>query len=157
MLPNPQTKITIPYWKCKHCEFRSRATSIHPETSSMLPDSIYFSPSGIRYRWIFLTKSHTPASIAQESPDAYGYGCIFCAAQGIQTTKFRDLKQLFGHVVGKHKTHMMTPEVREKTRCVVGGAPGKGQVWDVNLPETQNRNLTGTAGKFVISAVTGLG
>ncbi|KAF7192211.1 hypothetical protein HII31_06243 [Pseudocercospora fuligena] len=152
MLPNSKGT-TIPYWKCKHCAFRSKASSTN---SSTLPDSIYFDQRGVRYRWVFLVKSHCAATAPQESNDAYSYCCIFCAAQGTETITYKDLKALLGHVTSKHKTHMMTPEVKEKTRCVVGGAPGKDEVWDINLPETQGRNLMGSAGRFVISAVTGL-
>ncbi|KXT10896.1 hypothetical protein AC579_9860 [Pseudocercospora musae] len=153
MLPN-SNGTTIPYWKCKHCAFRSKASSTN---SSILPDSISFDQRGVRYRWVFLVKSHTAAPKPEELNDAYSYCCIFCAAQGIETIIYKDLKSLLGHVTSsKHKTHMMTPEVKEKTRCVVGGAPGKDEVWDINLPETQGRNLMGSAGRFVISAVTGL-
>ncbi|EME88617.1 uncharacterized protein MYCFIDRAFT_79971 [Pseudocercospora fijiensis CIRAD86] len=154
MLPNTKGT-TTPYWKCKHCAFRSKAPSTN---STTLPDSIYFDARGIRYRWVFLAKSHSFAQTpAEDSHDLYSYCCIFCAAQGTQTTIYKNLKALLEHVVSRHKTYMLTPEVKEKTRCVVGGAPGKDVVWDVNLPETQGRSLKGSVGKFVISAVTGLG
>jgi hypothetical protein len=61
------------------------------------------------------------------------------------------------HILSKHKTVMMTPETKEKTKCIVGGTPDRQEEWDVNLPETKPRFVAGGAvGEFVVSAVTGL-
>lgn len=152
LLPNDKGQMA-PYWKCKQCAFRSKTM----ESSNVLPDDISFvSSCGLRYRWAFLAKSHVHAKSAQARPEDYSFGCIFCAAQGSETAVYVGLDSLMAHVVAKHKTGMLTPEVLEKTRCLVGGAPGKDRDWDVNLPQSHQRKLSGKVGDFVLSAVTGL-
>ena len=48
----------IPYWTCKYCQFRSRAVN-----ADALPKNIYnHGDSRIRYRWIFLAKSHVASN-----------------------------------------------------------------------------------------------
>jgi hypothetical protein len=60
------------------------------------------------------------------------------------------------HILSKHKTVMMTPETKEKTKCIVGGTPDRSEEWDINLPETKPKFMAGGAvGDFVVSAVTG--
>lgn len=47
----------IPHWACKLCDFRSKALN-----QNSLPDQIYYNThSGVRYRWLFLAKSHIAA------------------------------------------------------------------------------------------------
>ena len=60
------------------------------------------------------------------------------------------------HIMAKHKTAMMTPETKEKTKCIVGGTPDRTEEWDVNLPYTRPRATGGAVGEFVYSAMTGL-
>ncbi|EMC92999.1 hypothetical protein BAUCODRAFT_96468 [Baudoinia panamericana UAMH 10762] len=142
-----------PYWKCKHCAFRSKATAGANHT----PDQIYFAKSGIRYRWLFLAKSHVPAQESFRRPENYAYACIFCAAQGHSGAAHVDLDSLLWHITAKHKTTMMTPEVRSKTRCIVGGTADRtDETWDINLPETIKRSMGTAFGGLVIGAVTGI-
>ena len=61
------------------------------------------------------------------------------------------------HIQAKHKTAMMTPETKEKTKTIVGGCPDRSLEWDINLPYTKPRSVPGGAvGEFVVSAVTGI-
>ena len=56
MIPNTHG-VNVPHWTCKICAFRSRALN-----ADALPDQIYFNAAcGIRYRWLFLAKSHIAA------------------------------------------------------------------------------------------------
>ncbi|KAK4620097.1 hypothetical protein CLAFUW4_11289 [Fulvia fulva] len=151
MLPGA-TGFTVPHWKCKQCQFRSKAMN----NATVLPDHVYFASSGVRYRWLFLAKSHIHAGTAQSKPEAYAYGCIFCAAEGRETAVHPNLDALMSHILSKHKTAMMTPEVKAKTMCIVGGSPEKTQVWDINLPQTHRRKLGGFVGEYVAKAVHGL-
>lgn len=151
LLSTPQGQVA-PFWKCKQCAFRSNAM----DGSNILPGDIQSSPCGVRYRWLFLAKSHVHAETTQPRPEDYAYGCIFCAAQGSETSVCIGLESLMSHLVAKHKTSMLTPDVLEKTKCVVGGAPGKGQDWDVNLPQSHRRTLRGKVGEFMASAFTGM-
>ena len=44
----------VVHWSCKMCTFRSKAPN-----ADTLPDQILFNQKyGIRYRWLFLAKSH---------------------------------------------------------------------------------------------------
>ena len=57
MIPSESGSIMVPHWCCKLCDFRSKALN-----QNALPDQIYFNKKcGVRYRWLFLAKCHTPA------------------------------------------------------------------------------------------------
>ena len=82
----------------------------------------------------------------------YQYGCIFCAAQG-QTTAVHDkLDHLMVHIISKHKSTMMTPENREKTKCVVGNVANLVEDWDINVPESNQNGAGVVADEFFILA-----
>jgi hypothetical protein len=82
----------------------------------------------------------------------YKYGCIFCAAQG-QTTAIHDkLDHLMVHIISRHKSSMMTPEVKEKTKCIVGSVGRHVEDWDINVPESNQKGANVVADEFLISA-----
>ncbi|KAI7159467.1 hypothetical protein KC349_g4136 [Hortaea werneckii] len=143
----------VRHWKCKHCSFQARALN---ETTVVLPEQIFFAKSGVRYRWLFLARSHIPARDPRPIVEEYRYGCMFCAAQGHETAVHEGLDALMTHLLSRHKTPMLTPEVLAKTKCIVGGTPDKGQEWDINLPAAKMHSVGGIVGEFVVSAVTGL-
>ncbi|KAI7491124.1 hypothetical protein KC357_g1820 [Hortaea werneckii] len=143
----------VPHWKCKHCSFQARAPN---ESTVVLPEQIFFAKSGVRYRWLFLARSHIPARDPRPTVEEYQYGCIFCAAQGHETAVHEGLDALMNHLLSRHKTPMLTPEVLAKTKCIVGGTPDKVQEWDINLPAAKVQSVSGKVGEFVVSAVTGL-
>ena len=118
--------------------------------------SFFHARSNIRYRWLFLAKSHLSANVAHTKPEGYSYGCMFCAAQGRPSGVHDRLDGLMLHIVSKHKTAMMTPETRENTKAIVGGVADKAADWDVNLPETRKLGAMSALGEFTVSAVTGL-
>jgi len=151
LIPNHKNQ-AVAHWKCKHCDFRSRGMN----NSQVLPDQVYFSTQGVRYRWLFLAKSHVYANEPHAKPDMYRYGCVFCAAQGRLTAVHAGLEKLMEHIVGKHKTDMLTPEVLGKTRCIVGGAPSRSEDWDINVPNSSRRIVKNDVKDFVVSAVTGI-
>jgi hypothetical protein len=94
---------------------------------------------------------HTDYGVS-DMMENYKYGCIFCAAQG-QTTAIHDkLEHLMVHIISKHKSTMMTPEVREKTKCVVGSEANQVEDWDINVPESTQRGAGVVADEFLISA-----
>lgn len=143
----------VPHWKCKHCSFQARALN---ESTVVLPEQIFFAKSGVRYRWSFLARCHIPARGPRPTVEEYRYGCIFCAAQGHETAVHEGLDALMNHLLSRHKTPMLTPEVLAKTKCIVGGTPAKVQEWDINLPVAKMHSVGGIVGEFVVSAVTGL-
>lgn len=60
------------------------------------------------------------------------------------------------HIFSKHKTSMMTPETKERTKCIVGGVPERTEEWDVNLPFTRPKGPGGPVGEFMMSAMSGI-
>ncbi|RMY51089.1 hypothetical protein D0863_14691 [Hortaea werneckii] len=153
LLQVPGRHEPVPHWKCKHCSFQARALN---ESTVVLPEQIFFAKSGVRYRWLFLARSHIPARDPRPTVEEYQYGCIFCAAQGHETAVHEGLDALMNHLLSRHKTPMLTPEVLAKTKCIVGGTPDKVQEWDINLPTAKAHSVGGIVGEFVVSAVTGL-
>lgn len=60
------------------------------------------------------------------------------------------------HITNKHQTSMMTPEVKLKTGCVVGGASENFDDWDDHMPDTSVKTTGKVVGEFFVSAVGGL-
>jgi hypothetical protein len=48
------------------------------------------------------------------------------------------------HIVSKHKTSMMTPEVQEKTKCVIGTGAIQQKDWDINIPASTSSRVAGS-------------
>ncbi|GAB1739188.1 hypothetical protein NU219Hw_g3939t1 [Hortaea werneckii] len=153
LLQVPGRHEPVPHWKCKHCSFQARALN---ESTVVLPEQIFFDKSGVRYRWLFLARSHIPARDPRPNVEEYRHGCIFCAAQGHETAVHEGLDALMTHLLTRHKTPMLTPEVLAKTKCIVGGTPDKGQEWDINLPAAKIHSVGGIVSELIVSAVTGL-
>lgn len=143
------TKLS-PTYKCTHCDF-----NISDSTGTLLT-RISFSTTGIRYRFPFLARSH--ASYAHP-PSAlrprYAYGCQFCTAEGRRSALHEGVEALMAHVAAKHCTNL-TPEVRARTRCVIGRLAGKEEGWDVNLEEVGARGAGKGVGRWMLRAVTAL-
>lgn len=137
-VPNGLTQSTC-HWKCKHCEFRSKPTN----QTRDFPDTIFYNPCGIRYRWLFLAKSHSSAKNVTAKPDAYNYGCIFCAAEGRPSATYGSLDTLLiSHIATKHKVKNITPEVLSRTKCIVGRLAEKNEEWDVNIPQMKYNSVS---------------
>ncbi|KAK3071088.1 hypothetical protein LTR53_009282 [Teratosphaeriaceae sp. CCFEE 6253] len=128
-------------------------TSLRVPTADALPDQILFNQKySVRYRYLFLAKSHcsteTPSVLAED----YKYGCIFCAAQGQTTAVHEKLEHLILHIVSKHKTTMITPETRTKTKCLVGGMTERAEDWDIHIPVSTQKGAGVAADEFFVSA-----
>ena len=90
--------------------------------------------------------------VQSDSIEMYKYGCIFCAAQGRTTAVHDKLDHLMLHIISKHKSIMLTPEVREKTKCVVGNVVNQVEDWDINVPESYQKGTGVVADELLISA-----
>ncbi|KAK3071870.1 hypothetical protein LTR53_007861 [Teratosphaeriaceae sp. CCFEE 6253] len=144
----PALRDPVLHWACRVCKFRLRAPN-----ADALPDQILFNQKySVRYRYLFLAKSHcsteTPSVLAED----YKYGCIFCAAQGQTTAVHEKLEHLMLHIVSKHKTTMITPETRTKTRCLVGGMTERAEDWDIHIPVSTQKGAGVAADEFFVSA-----
>lgn len=137
-----------PSWKCMACDFN------FSDSDGALFSRIIFA-HGVRFRFPFLARSHVRY---KHPPDDlkphYTYGCLFCTAEGRRSGVHGSADALAAHVVAKHRTNL-TPEVRARTRCVVGRVAGKEEGWDVNLTQVTSRSGAGV-GRWVLRAVTSL-
>lgn len=87
-----------------------------------------------------------------ETPESYSYGCVFCVAQGHTSAAHEKLEHLLVHIVAKHKSTMMTPEIKAKTKCVTGNIAGQKQDWDVSVPDSHVKGVGTAADELRISA-----
>ena len=103
---------------------------------------------GVRYRWVFLAKSHvTTKAIGEGVRDgSHGtFGCVFCAAEagsrgwdngsfGSGTPTFGNVESLMAHLEGHRGGERRPgPVMIEKTRCIVGRTAEDKENFDINL------------------------
>jgi hypothetical protein len=123
-------------WACRQCNFRGNTYNItygkKGKTETIVDPNIHTSKSGVRYRWIFLAKSHVKKKTPDSSNEECNYGCVICSVEKKATSIFGDVEtlmyHLLEHVGGMTQTTMM------QTRCIVGKTAGPGEEWDINVP-----------------------
>ncbi|RMZ84952.1 hypothetical protein DV738_g88, partial [Chaetothyriales sp. CBS 135597] len=88
-----------PYWRCESCKFEGPATTQINTTSSSRrkrgkQENVFDNRirvragGGVRFRWIFLAKSHCPlrsqvdTSTAAKAGEIGAFQCLFCLAEG---------------------------------------------------------------------------
>ena len=127
---------TISIWQCKHCLFQGDTFGGKGKKKNMTVDpNVHVSAVGIRYRWIFLAKSHAKKkSVATNTEKGEcSYGCMFCCAEGRGTGIYGNVQTLMNHIFLEHAKGI-TEDMKEKTRCVVGRTAGPQEQWDINIP-----------------------
>jgi hypothetical protein len=95
-------------------------------------------PTGLKYRYAFLAKSHVPKR--QDSKPMYG--CVFCVDMGRSTGVYGMVDMLMEHI---HQAHVedgeegLHLEIALKNRCVTGKADvGEDDLsWDFFIPVDQ--------------------
>lgn len=124
-------------WECRACNFRGNTyiiTHLGPKTKkqTVVDPNIHTSKSGIRYRWIFLAKSH----VKKKTPDSAGedcnFGCVICSVELKVTSIFGNVDTLMYHLL-EHVSDMSQTTMKQ-TRCIVGRTAGANEEWDVNMP-----------------------
>jgi hypothetical protein len=88
------------------------------------------------------TKCPLLICVLSDDPGDYKYGCIFCPAQGQSSQPFNKLDNLLSHIVAKHKTSMITPEVLQKTKCSIGIDVLEEKNWDINIPASASKGAS---------------
>lgn len=124
-------------WECKSCTFRGNTYTVtHPsrrgKKETVVDPNIHTSESGIRYRWIFLAKSHVKKKTPDSTHDECNYGCVICSVELKVTSIFGNKETLFNHI----HTHAseMSQTTMKQTRCIVGRTAGTDEDWDINVP-----------------------
>ena len=122
--------------------------------------NVYTSKSGVRYKWIFLAKSHVKKKNAefasrtssimkgggrersgsggngeQSAPmggEKASFGCLVCSVQGRVSGVYGDVESLMGHV----RAHAgMDRELVVRAGGIVGREAGQDEEWDFNILE----------------------
>lgn len=135
-------------WQCKHCHFQGTTfTAPHPvkknKTETVVDPNVYTSAVGIRYKWVFLAKSHVKKKTMEsgrlqsikEEKEECNYGCLICSVEGNVTGIYGNVETLMNHIFLEH-TRTMSDRTLSKARCILGRSADKEEDWDINIPMT---------------------
>lgn len=126
----------IRFWRCCKCRFDGPMYGGSSKSSRKFDTQVRVDISGIRYRWIFLAKSHVHLKNVPTVSDGSGgsFGCIFCCAEWQQDAPvFKDLERFMEHLQ-RHREQVLSPELIYRTKCIVGRIAGDSEDFDINLP-----------------------
>lgn len=114
-------------WVCKTCTF---VGDVYGDKKPYCFDpNIHVARNGVRYRWIFLAKSHCKKKALEDAR----YGCMLCAGEGKPTGIFGDVETLMTHIANEHGTGL-SDSIREKYKVIYGRVAGADEEWDINIP-----------------------
>lgn len=123
-------------WECKSCNFRGNTYNLlsgkKGKKETIMDPNIHTSKSGIRYRWIFLAKSHVKKKTPDSANEDCNYGCVICSVELKVTSIFGNVDTLMFHLL-EHVAGM-TEKSMLQTRCIVGRTAGPNEDWDINMP-----------------------
>ncbi|KAF2852777.1 hypothetical protein T440DRAFT_516079 [Plenodomus tracheiphilus IPT5] len=125
-------------WECTACSFQGDMFSApHPtkknKSIEIVDPRIHISMAGIRYRWIFLAKSHVKKKPVDNLNDDCNYGCVICSAEGNVTGVYGGVESLMNHITLTHVADM-SEKTRKKVNCVLGRVAGASEEFDINVP-----------------------
>ncbi|KIW08099.1 uncharacterized protein PV09_01037 [Verruconis gallopava] len=118
-------------WQCKHCCFRGSIFGAKKPYKTD-PNVHTNAETGVRYRWIFLAKSHTKVPLASTRRDA-GFGCLFCSLNNTHSSVYGSEALLFKHVVEEHVPGM-TDSLAKRANCILGRKAEVTEDFDINIP-----------------------
>jgi hypothetical protein len=148
---------TIPFFQCSKCSFEGPAVmavnlgSKKSKAEKTFDSRVRVAENGIRYRWVFLAKSHVQCKSMPEGPTArdgsFGaFGCIFCCAEGASrgwsTLGRGGTAPTFGNIgsfmehLQMHLNEEATPsaQMQARTKCIVGRVAEATEDFEINLP-----------------------
>ncbi|KAJ6076099.1 hypothetical protein N7499_008080 [Penicillium canescens] len=132
----------VSWLRCVKCAFEGPMAAKCSSNNPQFDDSVrVHSPTGIRYRWEFLAKSHVPckrASALSFSPVAPrgAFCCMFCCVEVRGSTGvYGNLDTFMAHLGEVHRfvgagALALLPT---STKCVFGRVAGDGEYFDVNI------------------------
>lgn len=125
-------------WECTSCTFKaSTFTAPHPtkknKTITIVDPRVITSKSRIRYKWIFLAKSHVKKKPADSHTAESNYGCVFCSLEDRVSSVYGGVETLMNHIAMCHVGDM-SENTRRKAKCVLGRPAGDNEEWDINIP-----------------------
>lgn len=124
-------------WECRSCNFRGNTYTVtlpgkKARKETIVDPNIHTSKSGIRYKWIFLAKSHVKKKTPDSTGEECNYGCVICSVELKVTSIFGNVDTLMYHLL-EHVSDM-TQKTMLQTRCIVGRTAGAEESWDINVP-----------------------
>lgn len=92
------------------------------------------SQSKIKYKWIFLAKSHIKKKTGDSHTEESNYCCVFCSLEDKVSSYYGGVETLMNHIALSHAANM-SENTRRKARCIVGRSPGPAETeWDIWIP-----------------------
>jgi hypothetical protein len=119
-------------WRCKSCAFdggvfgKKKPYEVDPHIFTALE-------SGVRYKFIFLAKSHVKRRPWKDENTSFG--CVVCVNEGRPSSIYGNVETLCNHLVVEHGKTRMSEDMQAKNRCIVGRVPEVGEDFDFNIPE----------------------
>ncbi|CAN9347930.1 unnamed protein product [Alternaria alternata] len=134
-------------WGCKSCTFTGDVfTAPHPtkknKTVEIVDPRVKISMSGIRYRWIFLAKSHVKKKASDPTSNDDNFGCVLCLAQDKVTGVYGGVETLMNHIALTHVADM-SEQTRKKVNCILGRVAKCDEEFDINIPIFKETELAG--------------
>lgn len=129
----------VPYWRCSKCMYEGPVRGHESRKTWKFDGQVRTdATTGIRYRWVFLAKSHVPAKRLECATDGSSgpFGCIFCCAMHHGPAPvLGNLASFMEHLVQQHREIRSGFEaLLERTRCVVGRVAAISEDFDLNIP-----------------------
>jgi hypothetical protein len=131
----------VSWLRCVKCAFEGPMAAKCSSNNPQFDDSVrVHSPTGIRYRWEFLAKSHVPCKRAAVSFSPVAprgaFCCMFCCVEVRGSTGvYGNLDTFMAHLgevhrfVGANALALLPTS----TKCVFGRVAGDGEYFDVNI------------------------
>jgi hypothetical protein len=114
-------------WLCRTCAFQGDAFGT--EKAPIVDPNIHTAANGIRYRWIFLAKSHAK----KKSMEGASFGCVFCVSEGKATGLFGNVEVLMNHIIVEHGKGIRK-DIMENNKCIFGRVANSSEDFDINIP-----------------------
>jgi hypothetical protein len=138
-------------WQCKHCHFEGATFSApHPtkkgKKETIVDPAVYTSAVGIRYKWLFLAKSHVKKKSMDgavgparkkggEGEGDCNFGCVICSVEGNVTGIYGNVETLMNHIFLEHvQGGKMSEKIAVKSGCILGRVAAPDEKWDLNVP-----------------------
>ncbi|KAJ9298999.1 hypothetical protein DTO271G3_3241 [Paecilomyces variotii] len=117
-----------PFWQCRSCPYEGLMVGGAAKSTRTFDHSVHIhEATGIRYRWVFLAKSHVTKRV---------FGCIFCCAERkTQCEKFKDLSLFMDYLLQNHRRPVPGMEaLLYRTKCILGRVADVAEDFDINIP-----------------------
>ena len=117
------------FWACPNSKCAYSGTAIHRHGEWVYDTSVR-SSHGIRYRWVFLAKSHVKQTRVKHG--VFLYKCIFCVLQNLDSPIFQNAATLMEHI-STHRGDPFGETLLHRTKCVNDGIAPESDEFDINL------------------------